>query len=243
MAYTVKLERFEGPLDLLLQLIEREELPISDVALAEVTDQYVEHLEHASVPAEELADFLVVAAKLLYIKSKILLPTVPLGLEEEGISLEEQLRMYKEYLEAAKGIEERLRSRRFSFARQKPPLQRGVFAAPAGVTPQKLGQVFREVLQALEPVVRLPKTAIARAVSIEERIAHLKELLAAHKSVSFGTYLRSAQSRTDVVVSFLALLELIKQRSVRVNQDELFSELVIEPGEQPIGALMNVTSL
>lgn len=243
MAYAVKLEKFEGPLDLLLQLIEREELPISEVSLAEVTDQYIEHLEHAPVPAEDLADFLVVAAKLLYIKSKILLPTVPPGLEEEGISLEEQLRMYKEYLAAAKQVEARLKEGRFSFGRQKAPLQQGMFSPPAGVTPEKLAQTLREVIAALEPVVQLPRAAVARTVSIQERIAHLKDLLAAQSQVSFGTFLRSAESTTDVVVSFLALLELIKMRSIRVTQDELFSEMVIEKGEAPIRALIDVPAL
>lgn len=243
MAYAVKLEKFEGPLDLLLQLIEREELPISEVSLAEVTDQYIEHLEHAPVPAEDLADFLVVAAKLLYIKSKILLPTVPLGLEEEGISLEEQLRMYKEYLAAAKQVEARLKEGRFSFGRQKAPLQQGMFSPPAGVTPERLAQTLREVIAALEPVVQLPRAAVARTVSIQERIAHLKDLLAAQSQVSFGTFLRSAESTTDVVVSFLALLELIKMRSIRVTQDQLFSEMVIEKGEAPIRALIDVPAL
>ncbi|TAK04975.1 hypothetical protein EPO33_03195 [Patescibacteria group bacterium] len=243
MAYAVKLQQFEGPLDLLLQLIEREELPISEVSLAEVTNQYIEHLEHAPVPAEDLADFLVVAAKLLYIKSKILLPTVPLGLEEEGISLEEQLRMYKEYLAAAKLLEARLKKGGFSFGRERAPLQQGMFSPPAGVTPDRLAETFREVIAALEPVVKLPRAAVARAVSIQERIAHLKDLLAAQKSVSFGTFLRSAESTTDVVVSFLALLELIKMRSIRVTQDELFSEMVIEKGETPIGALIDVPAL
>ncbi len=227
MSYAVKLQQFEGPLDLLLQLIEREELPISEVSLAEITDQYVEHLEHASVPAEDLADFLVVAAKLLYIKSKILLPTVQLGLEEEGISLEEQLRMYKEYLAAAKQLEARIKDGRFSFGRQKAPLYQGMFSPPAGVTPSRLAETFREVIAALEPIVKLPKAAVARTVSIQERIAQLKDLLARQSSVSFGSFLRSAESTTDVVVSFLALLELIKMRSIRVSQDDIFGEMVI----------------
>ncbi len=241
MTYTVKLQQFEGPLDLLLQLIEREELPITEVSLAEVTDAYVEHLEHAAVPPEELADFLVVAARLLYIKSKILLPSVPLGLEEEGLSLEEQLRMYKEYLEASKKIEARIKERLWSFGRQKAPIQPGLFSPPAGVTSARLAEVFREVIAALEPIVTLPKAAVARVVSIEERIGHLKELLSRQTSVSFGTFLRSARSRTDVVVSFLALLELIKQRSIRVNQEDLFAEMTIEKGEHEIGSLIEVS--
>lgn len=151
--------------------------------------------------------------------------------------------MYKEYLAAAKSLEARLQEGRFSFGRQKAPLQQGMFAPPAGVTPERLAQTFREVIAALEPVVKLPKAAVARAVSIQERIAHLKDLLARQKSVSFGAFLRSAQDTTDVVVSFLALLELLRMRSIRVTQDGLFSEMVIEKGETPIGALIDVPAL
>ena len=232
MAYAVK-----------LQLIEREELPISAVSLADVTDQYVEYLEHVSVPAEDLADFLVVAAKLLYIKSRILLPKVPFDLEEEGISLEEQLRMYKEYLAAAKQLETRIKEGRFSFGRQKAPLLQGMFSPPAGVTPDRLAETFRVVIAALEPIVKLPQAAVARTVSIQERIAHLKDLLAHQSSVSFASFLRSAENTTDVVVSFLALLELIKMRSIRVSQDDVFGEMVIEKGETPIGVLIDVPVL
>ncbi len=242
MPHQFKIERFEGPLDLLLQLIEREELPITEVSLAEVTDQYVEQLEHARVPPEELADFLVIAAKLLYIKSRLLVPSLPLE-AEEGISLEEQLRMYKEYVEASKGIEERLQAKRFSFSRERAPVVAGVFTPPVGVTPDRLAEVFREIISALEPIVRLPKAAIERAVSIEERIHHLRTLLGEKKRVSFGLYLRSAKTSADVVVSFLAILELMKQGSIRVDQDGLFTDMTIEQGKVPISPLIEVTAL
>lgn len=242
MAHTVKIDRFEGPLDLLLQLIEREELPITDVALAEVTDQYVEHIQHVTVPSEELADFLVIAAKLLYIKSRLLVPSAALA-PEEGISLEEQLRMYKEFVEASKGIAARLAEQRFSFSRERAPLPMGVFTPPPGVQGETLRQIFSEIIGSLEPVVRLPQTALERVVSIEERIHYLRELLGEKKRISFGLYLRSAKTKTDVVVSFLALLELMKQRSIRVAQDDLFSDMTIELGERPISTLIEVTAL
>lgn len=242
MSHTVKIDRFEGPLDLLLQLIEREELPITEVSLAEVTDQYVEHIQHVAVPPEELADFLVIAAKLLYIKSRLLVPSATLA-PEEGISLEEQLRMYKEFVEASKGIESRLAEKRFSFARERAPLPMGVFTPPPGVKGETLRQVFADIVRSLEPITRLPQASLERVVSIEERIHFLRELLGEKKRISFALYLRSAKTQTDVVVSFLALLELMKQRSIRVVQDDLFSDMTIELGEKPISTLIEVTAV
>lgn len=203
-------------------------MPITEVSLAQVTDQYIEYIEHQSIPSDELADFLVVAAKLLYMKSKVLLPTIDLGLEDEGIPLEEQLRIYKEFLNASKRLEAQIKEHRFAYAREKAPIQIGVFTPPAKLTRERLVQAFRDVLTALEPVVHLPKVALARAVSIEERIGHLRDLLAKKASVSFGLFLRSAENKTDVIVSFLALLEMVKQRAVIVTQEGLFSDMTIE---------------
>src|SRR3989344_9196200 len=127
MPVTVKLEKFEGPLDLLLQLIEREDLLISEVSLSSVTDQYLRAIRATKVPPEDLADFLLVAAKLLLIKSRILLPQIDLGLEEEGIPLDVQLRMYKEFVEAAKIIAAKIKKKQFASVREKPPFQKGFF--------------------------------------------------------------------------------------------------------------------
>ncbi len=227
MSVQFRTDTFEGPLDLLLQLVEQEKLPIDQVSLSQVTDQYVEHLEHHEIPKEELADFLVVAARLLLLKSRILLPQVDLGLDEEGLSLEDQLRMYKEFAEAAKRIEAGIRLKRFTFPREKAPLQAGIFSPPRSLTTERLAEVFRETLRSIESVVRLPKAAVERAISIQEKIGHISALLAAQGEVSFASLVRASGSATEVVVSFLALLELVKQRLVRVSQDELFTDITI----------------
>ena len=102
--YRVQLEDWQGPLDLLLQLIESQQMDITKVSLSKVADQFIAYMNLKPVQLEETADFLVIAAKLIYIKSKALLPTLSLE-DEEGIDLEKQLKMYKEYLEAAKKIQ------------------------------------------------------------------------------------------------------------------------------------------
>src|SRR3990167_7246611 len=112
----IKLEQFEGPLDLLLTLIEEQKIDITQVSLSQVTEQFLQYVSTArGMHPEELADFLVVAAKLLFIKSKTLLPS--LHIEEEDGDLEKQLKMYKLYYDASQRIQAMLAQRRYSFSR------------------------------------------------------------------------------------------------------------------------------
>src|SRR5437870_4122535 len=106
MGFEVATEQFSGPLQLLLDIIEREELPITDVSLAKITEDYVNYLQIQKVPPEDLADFLVVASSLLLIKSRALLPQLQID-EEEGPDLASQLALYKEFVEMAKEIEKK----------------------------------------------------------------------------------------------------------------------------------------
>ncbi|MEW5902248.1 MAG: segregation/condensation protein A [Acidobacteriota bacterium] len=227
MPLQFKIEKFEGPLDLLLQMVEQEHLEITEVSLASVTDQYIEYLEHYPVSKEELADFLVVAARLLLIKSRVLLPQVSFA-DEEGFSLEDQLKMYKQFAEAAKRLEAQIKLRRFTFLREKPPIQPGVFYPPKNLTAARLAEVFHEIIRAIEPVTRLAQAAVERVVSIKEKISELLALLERGRA-SFRAFVRSAKDRTELVVSFLALLELVKQRRAGVEQEELFQDIVITP--------------
>lgn len=232
MAHAFKVEKFEGPLDLLLKLVEQEELPITDISLAQITDQYIEFIEHTkNISKEELADFLLIAARLLLIKSRILLPSLVMPLEDVGVSLEEQLRMYKQFVDAAKKIEVVLKQKRFTYPREKAPVQAGMFSPPKTLTSARLLQVFREVLRALEPIVRFPKAAVERIVSIQEKISEIHELLKSQGVMSFHTFVRAAKSPTEVVVTFLALLELVKQRIAFVSQDVLFTDITIAHAE------------
>lgn len=229
MPYKVKLEKFEGPLDLLLQLIESEDLPITEVSLAKVTEQYVEHLQTLEQKnPDELADFLVVAAKLLLIKSRVLLPALEVGLEEDGFSLEDQLKLYREYAAASRRVGQFISKHRFAFAREKALFQTGVFAPPTGVTPQKLVAVFLDVLSALLPIMELPKSAVLRTLSIKEKIEELRSLILKRAETSFSAMIRGARNKTEIIVSFLALLELIKQKIINVSQENIFEDISIK---------------
>jgi len=224
----IKIDQFEGPLDLLLQLIEGEKLDIAQISLATVTDQYLACLDRADLKPEDLADFLVIAAKLLLIKSKALLPGV---VEDEaaGAELETQLKLYKEFLEASKVINKMILQRRFAYSREKLPS--GIapeFAPPPRLTAGKMRDIFMDVLKKIEPVVKLPEKKLEKVVSLEERIKNIREMIYNKAILNFREMLGGSRGRTDVIVNFLAVLELVKQRVVTVDQGELFEEIVIK---------------
>jgi segregation and condensation protein A len=227
--FAIKLQQFEGPLDLLLDLIEQEKLDISQLSLATVTDNFLKHLENdKGIPTEELADFLVVATKLLFIKSRLLLPFLNFGQEEPAGDLESQLRIYKEYLDASKSIEAMIGKRRFLYVHEKLPHVEIGFAPPKVLGTDQMAAFMRAVIMRLEPVVKVPLATIEKTVSIHEKIRQIQAMFTSAKRTSFSKVLLSAETRTEVIVSFLALLELVKQRSVAVSQSERWGDIMID---------------
>lgn len=226
--YIIKTEKFEGPLDLLLRLIEDQKLDISGISLARITDQYIEHLKQIQNP-DELADFLVVAAKLLWIKSKMLLPSLEPE-EPEGYDLENQLKIYKEYLEASFKIHKIILKKDFTFVHERLPIQRKevIFNPPKWLDKFKLVKTLKEILINLEPIVNLPKAAIKKAISIQESIDKIKNLIQKHAEISFNSLVRGAKNKVEVIVNFLALLELIKQKTVLIRQEKVFGDINIK---------------
>jgi len=224
----VRLKQFEGPLDLLLQLIEQNQLDISTVSLAEVTEQYLGTLERVErLHPDELADFLVVAAKLLLIKSKILLPQLELP-DEEGLSLEDQLRLYRTFVSAALDIKKIYRRKRVMYGREHTATVVPIFSPPQKLIVDDLHVVFSDILRQLEPLLLVPQTVITRTISIQERIKSIRDMVEQHVTLNFRQLLESAASRTEIIITFLALLELVKQRVAVVVQEQNFSEIRIE---------------
>lgn len=231
----VKLRQFEGPLDVLLQLIEQRQLDISTVSLAEVTDQYLGQLPRVEqLHPDELADFLVVAAKLLYLKSKILLPQLDLP-AEEGLSLEDQLRLYQTFVGAAEQLKRLFRKRHIMYGREHTATIEPAFAPPERLALDDLHRTFTVVLQKLEPLFVMPATTIARTVSLQEKINSIRRLVSERAAVSFGELLASARTRMEVIITFLALLELVKQRTAMVVQDKNFADIRIASADQAEG--------
>jgi len=242
MTYEVRLPVFEGPLDLLLHLIERQELDITVIALAQVTDQYLAHLRTMDrIDPAYLADFLVVAARLLLIKSRLLLPQPPVVEEEEeedvGDELVRQLREYQRFKAAARLLAEREAQGLRSYVRVAAPPALPHRADLSGLTLDDLLAAMRRVFQE-GPVVTVSRIVAPLVVSIGDKIAEIRGTLARRRRLLFSELTRRARSRVEVIVTFLALLELMKQRAVRARQEQLFGEIVVEAmdNREPMGA-------
>jgi len=235
--HTFKLEQFEGPLDLLLQLIEQEQLDITTVSLARVADQYLRYIDQIEeIVPDEVADFLVIASKLIYLKSKYLLPELKLEGEEEIGDLEKQLKIYQQYYDASKEIEKLISRGKFTYVRTHPLHIKQTevsFSPPPNLQLQDLPQIFSDILRRIKEIRILPKIMMAKAVSIKERIEHLRTRLASEAKVVFSS-IYNKQNKVDTIVSFLALLELIKQRFVVVDQRGTFAEINISRNGQTV---------
>lgn len=233
--YRVALEVFEGPLDLLLHLIEREELDITAISLAVVADQYLGHISALrELSAANLSDFLVVAAKLLVIKSRALLPRPQEednGDEEEEDPAEElaqQLLEYKRFKEVAeqlKNIEERGLK---AYPRIAPPPHLERHLKPGEVSLTDLLVAFKRVLEAHPPMPPVDDIVSPVTVRIADCIQRIIALTTNQKRVRFTTVMRAARSRLEIIVSFMAVLEMIKQQRLQAVQEHRFGEIYLE---------------
>ncbi|RLC91089.1 MAG: hypothetical protein DRI79_03795 [Chloroflexi bacterium] len=227
----IQLSVFEGPLDLLLHLIEREELDITTVALAKVTDQYLAYLaELERGQIKELADFLVVAAKLLLIKSQVLLPRPPSPTpetEDVGDELVHQLQVYRRFKQVAALLHEREMQGLHGYVRivPLPPLEPQVDLGE--VTLDDLLAAVQEALDA-KSAPPIGEVVAPIVVTVAEQIACIEERLTWQRRVCFREILSDTATSVEVIVTLLALLELIKQDRVRVRQERLFGEIIIE---------------
>ncbi|MDD4412853.1 MAG: segregation/condensation protein A [Patescibacteria group bacterium] len=229
----IKLEKFEGPLALLLKMIEGEELDITTISLVKIADEYVQYIKSAKdIDPEEIADFLVVAAKLLLIKSRALLPYLYPEEDEEIDDFEAQIKMYKEFLEAAKVIEKMVVSNRQMFAREfikESWLNRQPsFSPPAKVTTEAMRMIFEDVIARSKPAEKITEATIEDHINIEDKINYIKDIVSKKINFYFSHFMKSAKSRTEVIVGFLAILELMKQRDIIIEQVDLFGEIEVK---------------
>lgn len=232
--HKVKVEQFEGPLDLLLQLIEEQKMDVSTFALAKVTEQFLLHVKNLQeVIPINLADFLMIAAKLLVIKSKSLLPALDLGIEEEeaAFDLTTQLLTYKKFKEVARHLKKLEARRKQSWARDVELSDRTTFLPDSELTPQLLAQSLQNLAAELKDIIKLPEQVMKEVVSIADKIAHIQKLISEKLETSLSSLLKEAKSKTEVIVTFLALLELTKQRIVSLEQSEHFADIMIKKTE------------
>lgn len=224
--YQIETKTFSGPFDLLLQLIHEHELDIAEISLAQIADQFVSYISKLEEKnMDELADFLVVAAELLYLKSRALLPLPPE--EEEPSELKEQLALYERFWERSGWIKENWQKTPL-FTRPFSRIIRHTLMPPKSIKSGALRNAFVEVVKRLnQSLIILPKKIFERGVSVDERIAHLKELLSRAAKLEFSHFITNCE-RNIIIASFLALLELIKQRQCSAHQQELFAEITLE---------------
>lgn len=225
-------EKFQGPLGLLLQLIEKEELDITEINLAKIADQYVEHLQQATdIDPEEMADFLVLAAKLMFIKSRALLPYLSSQEDESEINdLKDQLRMYQEFVKASEKILEIIDQKNFLYvpdwSKNKKRLNLPDFLPPRALQASDLQAEMIKIIKRLESAeTKLPEASLESKVSIEDIIGAVRLALKKQIKFSFNSLISRARNKTEVIVSFLAILELAKQQELLFEQIELFSEI------------------
>lgn len=227
MAFEVKIETFDGPLHVLLELIQDQELPITEVSLAAVTEKYLEYMNSQEVPPEELADFLVVATKLLLLKSQAILP-IEVEPEEDPSTLALQLRLYKEFVDASRTLEERFDGAVWSFERATANIVKlELSEVVTNLSKHDLHDAFVGLLKRLEPFFRLQIAALERVISVKERLREIHDAILLRAKMTFRQIASGGKSKVDVVVSFLALLELVKQRAVQVVQSGVFDEIEI----------------
>lgn len=232
--YSVETPVYEGPLDLLLQLIERAELDITRLSLAQVTDQYLQYIRNLPEKiAEEVSAFLVIAARLIQIKSEALLPRPPVrepGEEDPGEALARQLIVYKRYRQVADFLAGRETVGWRSYLRLAPPPKVEGTVDLSGITLDDLVVAAQTIL--IQPSgIPLNNVVGPQRITIREKITQITNILRQNKHANFRSFVNSTHNRLEIVVTFLALLELIKRRLIQVSQEGLFGDISIEASD------------
>ena len=232
--YKVKLEVFEGPLDLLLYLIKQDEIDIYDISLGRITSQYLEYLQAFKELNIELAgEFIVMAANLIYLKSRSLLPVDQQSPAEDAEEddprwdLIRQLIEYKKFKEAAAELHQRELEQELIFAREgalAPPLPEPLRLGDVGIF--QLINAFQTVIKRVEARQDV-QDIFSEVYSVSEKIDTILQRVAAGAPIRFSDLFGATVSRVEVVVTFLALLELIRLKQVRAIQKNIFEEIEI----------------
>ena len=230
--HVFELEGFAGPLDLLLNLIEQEELDITQVSLAKVTDQYLQSIEGMQEHnPDAIVDFLVVASQLMVIKSKALLPLLALDDEEEldARELEFRLKQLKLFRDLSVNLEKRLAQKQILFGQRFVPPKQKHFLPAENVSLESLQQALRDVLHALPQEEFMEEETIQTGMSTKDKMGHIRKNLEKLTNIRFQDMVMDKKSKMEVVITFLAMLELLKQRIISVEQGEHFGEITLKP--------------
>ncbi|MBT4941524.1 MAG: segregation/condensation protein A [Candidatus Magasanikbacteria bacterium] len=218
---------FEGPFDLLVSLIEDKKMAISDVSLSVVTEQYLQYIEqHAEISAEDVSDFLVVATKLVLHKSRQLIPQF-FPEEEDGPSLEKQLSLYKAFVEASAHIQRYWEKRTIGFFRHEPLRKNEEFVPPKNATQYHVHNAMLRLVKRLTPRKPLPQVRMEETQSVKEKISEIRQVLRRASKIHFSQVVGNTKTKSDIILGFLAVLELVKQEDVTLQQDHTYGDIII----------------
>jgi segregation and condensation protein A len=234
--YTVHTPVYDGPLDLLLNLIEHAELDITSVSLAMVTDQYLAYINSLEqINADEISAFLVIAAKLLQIKSEALLPRPPVreyGEEDAGRALVDQLRLYKRFKEIGVWMFARQQNNLRTYLRIAPPPKVEAKLDLSNVTLEKLVAAAEAAFQKEAEKKPLGEVIAPPRITIREKIDLIAKMMKEVERSTFQALLTQGASRLEIVVTFLAMLELVKRYRIHAHQEGLFRDIEIDRMEE-----------
>lgn len=228
--YSIKTEHFEGPLELLIELVEKRKLLINNISLAEVTDEYiarVSDMQEQSLP--NTAQFISLAATLLLIKSKSLLPVLELSDEEETTihDLEDRLRLYKIYRDISSTIQNEFGSKMMYEPVYTPPRD-SVFMPDEFCATEALAEAMERIITNLPKPVVKPTAKIRQTITLEDMMDNLRKRIEKQIRTSFFEMQTNEPERKNVIVGFLAILELFKQGNVIVTQVDRFYDIELE---------------
>jgi|ERR1035437_733335 segregation and condensation protein A len=244
IAFKIKTETFEGPLELLLSLIEKRKLFINDISLAKVADDYIEHIKkQKEFPVGMTAHFILVASTLLLIKSKSLLPALDLTPEEEGSieDLEARLKMYQRVREVSKHLE-KMFGKKMIFSKNREKIINPIFSPTDELQTLNMLEAMKRVINALPKTEVLPRVVVKKIMSLEEMIDRLTERVKSNLKMNFSEFAKTqgktktkgASHKTNkvdkvaIIVSFLAMLELVKQGLINVHQESFSEDISME---------------
>lgn len=241
MELSYKLEKFEGPLDLLLHLIEKNKINIYDIPIAKITDQYLEYVSRMEEESlDVVSEFLVMAATLLDIKARMLLPREVSEEEDPRAELVERLLEYKTYKYMSLELKDmEVDADKVFYKAPTIPREVEKYEEPVdldqlldGLTLSKLQKIFESVMKRredkIDPVRSTFGTIKKEPVSLEEKIEAVLEYAGRHRRFSFRGMLSRQRDKTEIVVTFLALLELMKMGRIHLTQEHLFDDMMIE---------------
>ena len=232
--FIIKTEVFEGPLDLLLSLVEKRKLFINDISLAAVADDYISHIQRLeSIPVGNTANFILVASTLVLIKSKSLLPSLKLTEEEEANieDLQQRLKEYQRIKELSIHVKNMF-AKNIIFQQSQSLQKEPVFSPDKKTNTENIFSAIKDVIKSLPKKEVIPQTVVKKVVSLEKMIENLTTRIQSNLSMSFKEFAGvGKREKVEVVVGFLAMLELVKQGAIDVIQGERFGDINMESKE------------